>query len=355
MEADKVEALKEALFAEPQRKPSPDLIATQAHEYSIDYFAKEGLQQCVGDGAALYGPSTLFKRLFYNVQNQGQWLDDEYNPQHFHTDDYPAEKITLTFEDGSTITASSQSQKTLMLPFNVVRNGTSYTTFDDRIPRAIAALTAGGVNSERLDGGEPLFLAYSGWLCEEFRNEIDLAVLTAWAPQIARFIASQRVITDEFRLSDDLGTLYGRLRFPEWPQAVTYQVTISAKPLDSAFITTAGLRILRETRKRGGYITSLPWIHRWFENAQNPRMFLEPFVGGSNSLEWPATVAELKSDSPIAYVAVTRSLHAVVQGMMWEGKDDEAVARWLFLPNGTAVDLGRGTLVDPEGHEVKQR
>lgn len=352
--ADKAKALIVALFAKPQREPSLNLIASQAQEYSIDYFAKEGLRECAGDGADLKGVRSFFARLFFDTQNQRRWLADEYSAENFHTDDYPEEKVTVTLVDGSTVAASSQSQKTLMLPFNVVRNGASYTTFDDRIPRAIAALTVGGVNSERLDGGEPLFSTYSNWLCEAFRNDIELAVLDAWAPRLAQFIRSEGIVTDGLRLDDDFSTLYGRLRFPEWPKEVTYQVFVGGKPLDSTSISNAGLRLLRQTKERGDSITSLPWIQHWFATAQQPKMFLETFVGGTNSLNWGDTVADLKSRSPTAYNAVIRNLHSAVRAMMWEGKGNEALDTILFLADGYAVDLNRGTLIDRQGRTVTQ-
>ncbi|MFY9738326.1 MAG: hypothetical protein WAK11_04650 [Candidatus Cybelea sp.] len=354
VDGNKLEALMIALFAEPPGEPSPNLIARQAQAYSIEYFVNSGLRRCAGDGADLDGPMVLFSRLFDNAQNQRHWFSNEYSAQNFHTDDYPTEKVTLTLEDGATIIASSQSQKALMLPFTVARNGRTYATFDDRLPRAIAALTVGGVNSERLDGGESLFSAYSDWLCDAFRNEIDLAVITAWAPRIAQVITSERIVTDNLRLNDDLSGLYGRLRFPEWPKEVTYQVTVKGRPLDPASVTNAGLRSLRETKERGDAITSLPWVHRWFDNVQNPQMFLESFVGGANSLGWRTAVADLKSRSPAAYRAVTHNLRSVVQGMMSEGKGDQPPGIALFLPNGQTVDLGRGTLIDRQGRTVTQ-
>jgi hypothetical protein len=117
VETDKVEALMAALFAEPQKEPSPDLIARQVRDYNIDYFATDGLRRCAGDDADLNQPRILFRRLFNDPENQRRWLIAAYSPQNFHTDDYPAEKVTVTFEDGSTVTASSRSQQTLMLPF----------------------------------------------------------------------------------------------------------------------------------------------------------------------------------------------------------------------------------------------
>jgi hypothetical protein len=242
----------------------------------------------------------------------------------------------------------------LCCPFSVARDGASYATFDDRIPRAIAALTSGGVNSERLDGGEPLFSAYSDWLCAAFQNEIELAVIAAWAPQTARFIKSEGILTDNFRLSNDLSSLHGRLRFPEWPKGATFQVSVDGTSLDSASVDNAGLRLLRGTKKRGDSVTSLPWIRRWFEGVQNPKMLLESFVGGTNSLDWRTTLVDLKSRSLVAYRAVTRNLHSVVQGMMWEGNGDQPPGVALSLPNGQTVDLGRGTLIDQQGRTVTQ-
>jgi hypothetical protein len=348
VETAKIEALIAALIAEPQREPSPSLIAAQADEYNVDYFAKEGLRQCAGDGADLREVQATFKKLFGDVQNQRRWLSEEYSPQTFHTDDYPAEKVTVTFEDGSTIAASSQSQKALMLPFRVVRNGASYSTFSDEIPRALSALTIGSVNSKRLESGAPLFLTYSYWLCDAFRDEVTLAVLTAWAPHVAHFIGLTGTVTDNLRLSDDLSSLQGRVRFPEWPKGVTYRVDVNGEPLDSSSITNASIKALRAAKKHGDSITSLPWVRRRLEDAPSPRLLLE-----SNSLDRQALLADLRAKSPAVYAAVPRDVDSVVLGMLWTGaQKTEAAATFFFLPNGDAIDLSRGTLIDREGRTV---
>lgn len=356
VETAQVEALISALFAEPQQGPSPNLITKQLREYDVDYFAKENLKQCIGVGADLSGPRSLFERLFYDDRNQRRWIADEYDSRNLHTDDYPAEQVTVTFKDGSTVGASSASQKLLMLPFEVTRDGRTYATFDERVPQALAALTVGGVNSYRIKGGESLFSSYGDWLCEAFRKQLSFAALTSWAPRVAKFITSHGVVTNDFRLTDDLSELYARLHFPEWPKGVTYQVLISSKPLDASSITAIGLPMLREAKERGDAIVSLPWVRSWLRDSQKPSMLLESFAGGSNSLDWPTTVAELKSNSPIAYAAVTHNLHAVIQGMMWAGKENEPASRWLFLPNGNAVELnsGRAKMLDRQGREPNQ-
>ena len=108
----------------------------------------------------------------------------------------------------------------------------------------------------------------------------------------------------------------------------------SGRQLNSRY----ALPMLREAKERGDAIVSLPWVRSWLRDSQKPSMLLESFAGGSDScLDWPTTVAELKSNWPIAYAAVTHNLHAVIQGMMWAGREMEPASRWLFLPNGNAA------------------
>jgi hypothetical protein len=235
-----------------------------------------------------------------------------------------------------------------MLPFRVVRNGASYSTFSDKIPRALSALTIGSVNSKRLESGAPLFLTYSYWLCDAFRDEITLAVLTAWAPQVARFIGLTGTVTDNLRLSDDLSSLQGRIRFSEWPKEVAYRVDVNGEPLDSLSITNASIKVLGAAKKHGDAITSLPWVRRRLEGAPTPRLLLE-----SNSLDRQALLADLRASSPAGYAAVPRDVDSVVLGMLWTGAQKiEAPATFFFLPNGDAIDNSRGTLIDREGRTV---
>jgi hypothetical protein len=56
------------------------------------------------------------------------------------TDDYPSAKVEVTFEDGSSVSASSASQYLFMLPWKVKQNGQEVATFNANISRAVAAL-----------------------------------------------------------------------------------------------------------------------------------------------------------------------------------------------------------------------
>jgi hypothetical protein len=69
------------------------------------------------------------------------------------TDDYPSVEITLSRDDGSTVTLSSHSQYSFMLPWNVTMNGSTFSTFNSRLSAALAALMPNtATNKERIAG-----------------------------------------------------------------------------------------------------------------------------------------------------------------------------------------------------------
>jgi hypothetical protein len=68
-------------------------------------------------------------------------------------DDYPSAKIVITFEDGSTITASTSSWYLMMLPWEVNSGGTSVKSYNAHVSRAVASLMPKkATNRERLSG-----------------------------------------------------------------------------------------------------------------------------------------------------------------------------------------------------------
>jgi hypothetical protein len=57
-----------------------------------------------------------------------------------HTDDYPYVAITITEADGRRIYITSRSQRDYMIPWIVGENGTTRTSYNVDISRAVAAL-----------------------------------------------------------------------------------------------------------------------------------------------------------------------------------------------------------------------
>ena len=74
----------------------------------------------------------------------------------FHTDDYPSVNVRLTFEDGSAVTVSSNSQQPFMLPWTVELGGATHVTYNANISRAIAAILPKKTVNRPLISGEGL-------------------------------------------------------------------------------------------------------------------------------------------------------------------------------------------------------
>jgi hypothetical protein len=69
------------------------------------------------------------------------------------TDDYPSVEVTVSRDDGSTLTISSHSQYSFMLPWDISANGNTFSTFNSQISAAVAALMPNkAANKERIAG-----------------------------------------------------------------------------------------------------------------------------------------------------------------------------------------------------------
>jgi hypothetical protein len=88
------------------------------------------------------------------------------------TDDYPSVNVVVIYDDGSAISASSQSNHVFMLPWRL-GNASTVKTFNANISRAVAALMEqGATNRERLQGsGLGIDLADVVWMGITSRNQ----------------------------------------------------------------------------------------------------------------------------------------------------------------------------------------
>lgn len=89
-----------------------------------------------------------FRRLFQDPAQMRKIAADMFCD--WHTDDYPAVTVAVLFENGSTLTAISNSQSLFMLPWG---KDAAHRTYNADISRAAAALLPGkATNQERLAG-----------------------------------------------------------------------------------------------------------------------------------------------------------------------------------------------------------
>jgi hypothetical protein len=71
--------------------------------------------------------------------------------QYSKSDDFPSVQVTVTFSDGSRLTAKSHSHYLQMLPWTVDSNGQTYVTYNAKISNALAAvMPKKTTNRERL-------------------------------------------------------------------------------------------------------------------------------------------------------------------------------------------------------------
>jgi len=69
------------------------------------------------------------------------------------TDDYPRVEVIIHFMDGSGMTIRTKSQYAFMLPWEVVKEGESFSTYNAHVSLALAALMPeGATNRERMKG-----------------------------------------------------------------------------------------------------------------------------------------------------------------------------------------------------------
>ncbi|HET6552894.1 MAG TPA: hypothetical protein VFG49_05080, partial [Dyella sp.] len=146
--ASAVSRLKDAMTAAP--RPRVDLQALQPAIANIQAQVDRAFAEASDEGVySKLEPARLqalrdelrHPDVLADVLTQG--LSDR------HTDDYPHVRIDMTLADGTTLTAGSDSQQYLMLPW---RTGTGALTYAVDLPMAVAALLpAGATNRERLE------------------------------------------------------------------------------------------------------------------------------------------------------------------------------------------------------------
>ena len=316
-------------------KPAPD---AAMFGFSNIESTGEFAHSCVGDAADLPAVGKRYGTLFADQANQQQWLHDYYVARaYWHTDDYPTETVKITLTDGSTISAESESQTEYMLPFSVTIAGQTAKTFDPKVAEAIAALSPGDVNYDRLTGRR-FFDRYGDSICGTYGTLLDALVIQNAAPAISDYVRRNRIEIGRFdlSLSKDLGQLSGEIRFPEWPAGLTFWVLARGSPLDMAATQAAGLQALRSARVEGARIAGIEWLSHWFRTAKGASLFLMPLSGGNANFSRDEILDELERHAPDVYGAVRADEDKVLGGMMWD-KHSNMASSWLFLPDGRSV------------------
>lgn len=302
-----------------------------------DNFVDGAAHACSGDAADLAAVYATFKSLFDQPSNQSTWLADYYGGKIFHTDDYPHESVEVTFTDGTNISAASDSQTQFMLPFTITQGGMSHKTFDTGVPKAIADLSA-DLNNRRLMGMK-VFNEYGKWLCQRFERRLKAAAIADSTPQLDRYLREQHVQYGRdggIGLSNDLGTVSGEIRFPEWPKGMTFAISAHGAPLNGTATQKAGISALDYARVRTREVLKLPWLANWMHRTNGAELMLSRFTASPYAMDDAEAMDELRRHAPRVYSNVVAEKAQVLYGVLWD-KHWKSASTWLFLPDGRTV------------------
>lgn len=326
--------LLDALRAQPIPKAQASSFQFKEQGQEV---ARESLRDCLGDAADLPPVQQSFDSLFRSAANQNDFLAAYYGGTIWHTDDYPTEKVEVTFQDGSKITAQSDSQTQYMLPFTITADGSSYKTFDPTLSRAITELSVADVNYERLLGRQ-FFSEYGKSLCGAYRDPLDAIVVATFTPLLSDYVKRQRIQVGRqgLSLTPDLGAVKGEIRFPEWPAGFTFGIFSEGAPLNATATQAAGLRALEAARHDGDRISRLPWLKHWMNRSVGGSLFLNHLVVSPIYVDESKIMDELRRHSPKLYRVVSAEEGATLYGMLWDAKSKLA-SDWLFLPDGRSA------------------
>jgi hypothetical protein len=229
-------------------------------------------------GEPTAGQLALFRRSFTDMTLIARVLPELF--ENMHTDDYPAARVEIVFDDESKLAAYSNSQFEYMLPWCV---GTARkASYNPAISRAVAALMpAKTVNKERLADDD-----LAGQLSEAVMGEIETAydlrgVEDRVGSDLERLRASYRVTSatidgwlrpeygpDEFNSDHPEENLHAIFHKDSLPPNVSDEVTLRdvngrIQGIDS-FLSNSG--------KYENLVLSVPWLKQYI--TANPKVWV---------------------------------------------------------------------------------
>jgi hypothetical protein len=199
------------------------------------------------------------------------------------TDDYPSVEVTVSFDDGSTLSASSHSQYLFMLPWNVARNGGTVVTYNANVSRALAALMPDkAVNRSRISGdglNTDLAQAVARLIEEDWKM---LGVENRAGGTLAK-LRTQYVV-ESADINAYHNVYYGKKWSDGSPHETNLHVTLTKQRFSKSFSDEAILLYDNGKvsgadeflRKAGAYeklVGSVPWLSRF--RQENPTVLVQ--------------------------------------------------------------------------------
>jgi hypothetical protein len=268
-----VVALRSPLIPKPdpaQLEITPSWLA--AHAASLEPHSNDD------PGKPTPGQLALFRQSFTDLKLITRVLPELF--ENMHTDDYPAARVEVIFDDDSKLSVYSNSQFAYMLPWCI---GTEKkATYNPVISRAVAALMpAKTVNKDRL-ADDDLAKQLSEAVMGEIETAYDLrGVEDRVGPDLARLRAGYRVTSatidgwlrpeygpDNFNSNHPEENLHAVLHKDSLPPNVSDEVTL--RDVNNRIQGIDGF--LSNSAKYENLVLSIPWLKQYI--TANPKVWV---------------------------------------------------------------------------------
>lgn len=249
----------------------------------------------------------------------------------------PDVTVTVTKSDGAAITAHSDRQPTLMLPWTITTDGTARNSFDPNISEAVAAL---------MPSSDPNYATLSReTLMHELPMLVGEEISAAW-DKLPAFDTKRLVsrLEKQYKVhlshgastmtSDALLAWNADLSWDDSPPNVNAVVTLPI--VDNAIRNTEAIPAARNFML---FVTHIPWIRSVMSSRRSIKLtiLIENNTGTTLSPEAQAKfVADMRG---LKKAAVTRELTDLPRAVsvMFDQDEDLTFSDWVIFPDGNAV------------------
>jgi hypothetical protein len=364
----------------------------EAGEYAIVFNYQAGSAQ----------QKELFRSSFTSDRTIQKRLDSLYAS--FHTDDYPHMAVELTFEDGTSQTAKSDSQHPFMVPWSISHNGVTAETYNANISRALLTLLPSEfANREALTDEQQ----YATGLLQELAQETGSEVETRWKGIGAQDRAGNalRSLKKTYQVRRaDVNSYHGLDFGKEWahgePQEENLHVDLWRPGFPKNFIVTAVLQRHKEKvegadvfqTKAAPYeelVLSIDWLRNYWNTHPNEYAQLlyvhghsftdkamEIFSADMKDAGRPDLIARVRAVQDRAALLQTASKDYSIEFgngdywivlpdksmILWRWQSSKNILRWNQMEfsahecsaYGTVTGGCSGTLISPSGKIIPQ-
>jgi hypothetical protein len=187
------------------------------------------------------------------------------------TDDYPGVEVAVTFDDGTTLSATSYSQYLFMLPWKVTGISGTVSTYNADISRAVAALMPKKATNRYRIAGEGLASDLAEAVVRHVKNDLELLDAENRASDTLATLRT-RYVVESAEINPYHGVVYGLEWKSNQPHEENLHATLRRESFPKGFSEDAILLykdgkvlgtedFLQNASKYENLAFSVPWLN----------------------------------------------------------------------------------------------